>query len=439
MEVFMKIAWFKEIISPEIGAYIAGYSVNDKSVAKLDDLYMTGLCMDDGDNRILLVSFDLLGLDDWYIQKIRSRCAAILNLPESAVMFTCTHTHSGPETRSLAVKPDQLNLPYLEELEKWLTAAVTKLAATEFIPVDVYFYSQLCEENRNRCYITADNHGSFTAHRREVVPIAKGFADQELGEVIFTTPGTPFPVYVIGNYAAHPLASHAPGLGGIRISADYPGVFRNYITAETGAEAMFITGAAGDLVPLEDEQGSAAAEQAGRNIAKAVIKGMVDAPRNPARFLMKDAKVGSMLKTFKVGLREKYRRKSNKLPASYLDKDAVDLELQFLAVGDVALVGVPGELCCSVGQEIKWHSPFRRTMIAYNSTAYFSYIGHANLLVAGGYEAMSQRCSARGGLQLLNAAADGLFELRNELHPEDGGNYPDDLPCDSVVNIPANR
>ena len=40
----MKIAWFKKVISPEIGAYMAGYSLVDKSVAKLDDLYMTGLC-----------------------------------------------------------------------------------------------------------------------------------------------------------------------------------------------------------------------------------------------------------------------------------------------------------------------------------------------------------------------------------------------------------
>ena len=223
----MKIAWFKEIISPEIGAYIAGYGLNDQSVAKLDDLYMTGLCMDDGVRRTLLVSFDLLGLDDWYIRKIRKNCSTLLGVPESAVMFSCTHTHSGPETRSLAVKPEQLNIPYLEELEKRLCAAVTRLADAEFVETDVYFYSQLCDENRNRCYVTADNHGSFTAHRREVVPIAKGFADQELGSLIFTVPGSPVPVYVIGNYAAHPLASHSPGLGGVRISADYPGAFRN--------------------------------------------------------------------------------------------------------------------------------------------------------------------------------------------------------------------
>ena len=47
----MKIAWFKENISPEIGTFLAGYSLNDKSQAKLDDLYAHGLCMDDGEKK----------------------------------------------------------------------------------------------------------------------------------------------------------------------------------------------------------------------------------------------------------------------------------------------------------------------------------------------------------------------------------------------------
>ena len=71
----MKIAWFKRVITPEIGAYLAGYSLNDKSVAKLDELYMTGLCADDGERKVLIVSFDLLGLDEGFSRKVRQECA----------------------------------------------------------------------------------------------------------------------------------------------------------------------------------------------------------------------------------------------------------------------------------------------------------------------------------------------------------------------------
>ena len=108
-----------------------------------------------------------------------------------------------------------------------------------------------------------------------------------------------------------------------------------------------------------------------------------------------------------------------------------------LAVGDVCFVGVPGELCAELGQEIKWHSPFRRTFIAYNSTAYISYMGPANFLVQGGYEAASQRLTASGGLTLLNTAANALTGLREQLFPSDG-TYPDANPA-PLVNLPANR
>ena len=430
----MKIAWFKKVISPEIGAYLAGYSLNDKSVAKRDDLYMTGLCADDGERKVLIISFDLLGLDEWYTRGIREKCASILGISSEAVLFSCTHTHTGPECRSIKSKPEQLHTKYLENLEKWIIEEVTNLS--NYRECSVYFYSSKCDENRNRRYITACNRATFTPHRREVVPIATEYADQELGQLCFIDDETHLPIYLIGNYAAHPLAGHAPGLGGITISADFPGVFRNYVTAETGAECMFISGAAGDLVPREDEIGSAAINQMGTNLAKAAIGGLIDAARNPGRFGMPDAKVGAKSKFVRVPIR---KRKKGAIPTYYDGKDALDLEMQVVAIGDICFVGVPGELCCELGQEIKWHSPFRKAFIAYNATGYLDYIGHANMLVSGGYEGNCQLFTAKCGLMLLTGAADAMFELRDELYPtEDGEIYPDCVNT-ALVNIPANR
>ncbi|MBQ7208375.1 MAG: hypothetical protein IJS01_11320 [Lentisphaeria bacterium] len=430
----MKIAWFKKVISPEIGACLAGYGIGDKSVAKLDDLYATGLCADDGENKILIVGFDLLGLDEWYITKLRKECAEILGIESCAVLFSCTHTHTGPESRTMFSAPQELNTKYLDELENGILEEVKNLR--DFRECSVYFYSSKCDENRNRRYVTACNRATFTPHRREVVPTATEYADKELGQLCFLDKATGQPLYVVGNYAAHPLAGHSPGLGGRRISADFPGAFRRYVTSETGAECMFISGAAGDLVPREDELGADAIEKMGRNLAKAAIGGLIDCTRNPLRFRMDDAKVGAVSKSVTIPLR---KNKIGKLPAYYAGKTAVELEMQAVSIGDVCFVGVPGELCCELGQEIKWHSPFRRTWIAYNSTSYMGYIGHANMLMAGGYEGSSQRITARGGLALLNTAADALFELREKIFPSEADDpYPDNL-TPPLVNIPAGR
>ena len=433
----MKISWFKENISPEVGAYLAGYSLVDKSEAKLDDLFAHGVCLDDGSRKVLMVSFDLLGLDEWYIKDLRKKCADLLQVPESAVMFSCTHTHTGPETRTLASAPQQLYGAYLEKLADLILNAVKNLPP--FKECSVKFYSTTCDENRNRRYSSGDNHATFTPHRREFVEIRNGFADKELGVVWFADAESGLPLYVIGNYAAHPLAGHSPGIGGRRISADFPGAFREYVSRNTGAETMFVSGAAGNMVPKEDELGDEAARSMGVHLGKEAIGGVIESGRNPARYAFPEAQLGHAISTFTVPLRKSYRNVAKKLPAPYMGKDDVTLEVQTISIGDVAFVGVPGELCAELGQEIKWHSPFRRTFIAYNSTAYFSYICPANFLVAGGYEAVSQRFGARGGLKLVNCAVDMLFDLHESLFPS----APDDPYPESnitpLVNILPNR
>ncbi len=424
----MKIAWFRREISPEVGCYIAGYGTEDISVKKIDDLYMVGLCADDGENRVLIVSFDLIGLDEWYSRQLRRECAEILGTDPNAVLLTCTHNHTGPETRTNRNAPDHLNRPYMEAVEKKLLEEVRNLR--DFRECDVYFYSQKCDENRNRRYVTACNQASFTPHRREVVPIAQEYADKELGELCFVDGRTRRPLYVVGNYAAHPLAGHAPGLGGIKISADFPGYFRDYVTGETGAECMYISGAAGDLVPKEDELGSKAAEQTGVNLAKAAIGGLVDCVRNPARFKMENARVGCESRIVTVPLRKRPNRTDT--------GRTTELEMQIVSIGDICFVGVPGELCCELGQEIKWHSPFRRAYIAYAATAYVGYLVSTNMMLAGGYEGNSQRLSSRAGLTLVNTAVDAMFALHGRQFPDCGADYPDGVDTPRV-NIPANR
>ena len=392
--VKMKIAWFKKVVSPEIGSIIAGYAWNDVSVIKQDDLYMTGLCCDDGTKRVLIISFDLLALDEWYIQRVRKECAEILGTDESCVLLTSTHNHSGPQSISEACHEQDLNKPYVDMLEKAILEETAGLK-DKYIDVDVFFYSANVDENRNRRYVTADNCASFLPHRRELIPLADGFADKEFGSLIFIDSKTHQPVYVIGNYAAHPLAGHTPGLGALRVSADFPGYFRNYVTAETGAECMYISGAAGNMGPKEDELGTDAAKGMGIRLGKAMLAAMVDAPRNPARFKLKDPKVGGLIRTFTAPLRPKYKDNPKKLIPFYLEKGKFESEIQIVSIGDIAFVGLPVEPCAELGQEIKWHSPYRRTYIAFCATGYIDYVCPANFLVRRGYEAITHRFSAR--------------------------------------------
>ena len=431
----MQIAHFKRVITPKIPCLVAGYTYSDMAQKIRDDLYMTGLCCDDGEKKILIVSFDLLALDEWFIKRVRKKCAEILGTEDSSVLFSCTHNHSGPQTIAEANVEEKENAPYMEKLERAICEEVKALEG-KFQPCDVYFYSLKADENRNRRYTSGDNRTTFTPHRREILPLADGFADKELGAMIFTVPGKHDPLYVIGNYAAHPLAGHGPGLGGKTISADFPGVFRNYVKEETGAECMYLSGAAGDMIPKEDELGASAMEEMGKRLGKAMLAAMVDAPRNPDRFKLENPRLGSYMTLFKAPLRKRYSGNPKKLASYYLPQEEFSEELQFVSIGDVAFAGLPGEPCAELGQEIKWHSPFRRTFIAFCSTAYIDYIVPANFFVSGGYESNVHRFSARRTVDFVKCAVDALFALHDKVFPVPEGEepYPDglDLPLRSI-------
>ena len=428
-----KAAWFRETIPCAVGTKLAGYGPDDVSVAKNDDLMMCGVAVDDGRERVLLVSLDVLGLDDTTVRGFRAAAAKALGVPEAHVLLSCTHTHEGPHTRAYAPDGESggeaLDRASVEAIRAKLVAAAGRLAdAKAWREVEVGFHSVRADENRNRRFTTADNCASFIAHRRALYGIATGPVDQELGTVALLDPVRRDPLYVIGNYAAHPLSAHSPGRGGLRISADFPGFYRRCIREDTGAEAMFVQGAAGDVVPKDDELGLTAARRTGENLAMASMASVIDIQRNAGRFIMSEPKVGGLLIPFRAKLRDRWRERTGAAEK--------DLELQVLSIGEVAFVGVPGEIVNEIGLEIKWNSPFKRTFIAYCATGYFGYMCPANLIAAGGYEAKNNRLSSRETLRMVAAITDGLFDLRRKTFPSEGDGRLDalDLP---LVNLPG--
>lgn len=440
----VKAAWFVRDISCRVGSLLAGYGSSDVSVGKIDDLQLHGLALDDGKCKTMILSFDLLGMDADLIRRMRTACARELGVKDENVMLTCTHTHGGPHARRYSstknygakvdpyAKPNDIDSEYVAFLEKATVDSVRELARSgTWHECHVGFYSSHCDENRSRRYTTVENLASFNAHRRALHKLTTGIADKELGTVVLLDVKDFAPVYVIGNYAAHPLASHAPGKGGLMITSDFPGFYRRYIESNTGAAAMFISGACGDLVPKNDELGVNGARMVGENLAMASIAGVCDVRRNATRFVLDRPRLGAKIVKMKSRLRAPYRK--------MYGREEAEMELQIMAIGDIAFVGVPGETVNELGLEIKWHSPFKRTFIAYCSTDYFGYMSTANQVAAGGYEPQSQRYASRDTLKLVATARDGLFDLRESLFPEDGSEddpYPDNLAL-PLVNLPG--
>ena len=412
----MKIAHYDQVITPEVGEPAAGYGVNDVTVRIHDDLKVSILLLDDGDAKGAVLGYDLLGLDEPFIRKIRKNVAAQLGCPEANVILSCTHTHSGPHTRSLGRR--SANLEYIEKLYGWTAQGVDQ-ALKDWQEADVYFYSCKCNQNYNRRYVDGSNHCKFLPHYRSLEPLGSEFVDQELGMLIFTPPKSGHPLGVLLNFAAHPLASHSPGLGAHQISADYPGEVRK-IMEDNSCWCVFVDGAAGDQFPKDSECGWESVHKCAAGIAVEAIRGICDACRNKDLYRIENPKIHASIETVTVQLRRDQQAVRQEMPV-YAGKRETEAEIQLLALNnEICLVGVPGEMLAEIGQEIKWHSPYRRTFILYNSTAYLSYLPHANAYLAGGYEVAVNSAFIQPfeSLKLVNTAVEGMRKLHGPMPEE---------------------
>ncbi|MBO5791655.1 MAG: hypothetical protein J6S54_04200 [Lentisphaeria bacterium] len=407
----MKVVSFKKVITCQVGDDLAGYGAGITSVAKHDDLYMRGLCMDDGTQKVVMISFDLLGLDEDQDAMIRRIFHEETGIPEVNVILSCTHTHSGPHARKIN-RPGMFNERYMNELYAWVRETAKELSCAEFRETDVFFYGRHCPENINRRVVALeDNTCRGLPEHKELLPIADGICDDELGILgFYDTEARQF-TDVLVNFTAHPLATHVPYMkAGHSISADYPGYLRDFVERESGIPCTFFNGAAGDMFPKEYEQGFEAAEKLGTTLGKAALECMVNMVRNRARCQIREPKLQTRMIEVPVRVGDPTGRNCNRPKAG---KPVIREQLHLLTIGDdVCFVGVPGEMLTELGLMIKWSSPYKKTFILYLSTDNVGYICHPNAYIAGGYESTKSLVDTMAGFKMVEAVVKNLYEMK---------------------------
>ena len=112
--------------TPELGkkpVYLAGFGQNRKATKVHDPIMVRAVVLADGDEKIALVSVDVVGLFLPTVERVREK------LPKfKYVLVSATHNHEGPDTLGLwGPSPVQsgIDADYLTNLEGWCVAAVT--------------------------------------------------------------------------------------------------------------------------------------------------------------------------------------------------------------------------------------------------------------------------------------------------------------------------
>jgi hypothetical protein len=382
----------RQEITPAPGSDLAGYIARQNpSTGVRDPLFVRALVLDDDRRQLALVSCDLLGFDQEFVDDVRARIQLATGIPGPQVMLAATHTHAGPAVFFLqdCGEPDPR---WLEQCQARIAATVVQ-AQTALAPATLAV---------GQAETTAGVH-----NRRQPGAVI----DPAVG-VLQVTDESGAPLAVVVNYACHPTSLYAENR---LISADYPGLVTATIEAATSAVCLFLTGAIGDVGPVERGETSlkrvggavAAAAQQTLSALTPIVAPTLDTEGEILALPLNSPPTWDQL----AGLREAYQRQAlaadaagdslqariaramtgwservfdlyreRRLPAT------VAAEVQTLHLGELVIVGVPGELFVELGLQIKAGAAGRSIFVCGFANDSIGYIPTRAAYPRGGYE-----------------------------------------------------
>ncbi len=440
----LKAGFSRVNITPPLGVFVRGYFVPRYADGVLDDLEINAIALSCGEDKALILSVDNCGIYTRVLDPIIESISAITGVPEEGIFIHATHTHTGP-----AVEPDSsdaLEAGYSQmvcrKLEDAARLALADLqdarmgCAVGQAPNIAFIRRYRMRDGSVRTNPGVDNPDILE-------PI--GTVDERINVLRFDREND---TLVLVNFGDHPDT-----VGGCKISADWPGFVRKSLEqAIPGVKSVFINGAQGDVNhvnvhpkpgDLNDmfndfddvTRGYGHARHLGRVVAGGVLqvfdkvayrevdrlrvaKRMVMIPANtPAPEELPEAHrindihesgrddllpyTGMMLTTVVAEAARMVRLAQG--PATF------QMPMSGIAIGDVALVGIPGEPFTGIGRALKQTEGWELVLPACNTGGNEGYFPMQDAYDEGGYEARSSNFRA-GVAELLIAEGKQLLD-----------------------------
>ena len=419
-------------ISPLKPMFLWGYPhVERMSTGIHDPLYATALCLDDGKNKTVAVSADVLYAGAPLVAECRRRIEARTGIPPQHVMISATHTHSGPVTVTVLAMSNDPVVPgpdsdYLELLTEGITeAACEAVQSTE--PAEMA--------------VTSAEIDGVGCNRLD----PNGPRDAEAGLVVIRRAGDRRLLCVQMVYAMHPTILHEDST---LVSSDFPGLTRRYIEESfPGCRVVYHNGFCGNLSPRYHVKAQTFAEagrfgvRLGRFIKSAAGKLGDSDYSNEARVYGQQALVQLVPRTFPLleeaeqalqNARSEYERLKREdaghgpvrtaecvvfgaeevvtLARAQADGSLAQVrdshicaEVQVLRAGDVFIAGLPGEWFVEYSLEIKQRAGERVFAASLTNGELQGYI---TTLGATGYEAGLSLFKPESGERMIQALLD---------------------------------
>lgn len=415
----------RSVITPFLDVPMAGYYYPRSADGVHDDLYAKAVIFDDGRDQIVLIACDVVEIPRAVAEKARERIAQQLKIPAGHVLISATHSHTGP----VMVEEYRTNLSH------WIADSVMT-ARSRMKPARLFTaMEQESSLPHYRRYLMQDgavvtNPGFL--NQKVIKPL--GPIDPRVG-LLYAVDALEQPLMSWVNYAMH-----QDTVGGTLISADYA-YFLSQLLGRVkgpGMLTIFTIGAAGNINHWDvkrpgPQRGFEEACRLGEVVGSAVIRGYTHLEPVTFSGLKALSQILELPVQSSTPVEIEIARKILSTPpppdvdftlervkagrvAELQEKNLknIQAELQVLSIGQVAIVGIPGELFVELGLAIQKRSPFPSTFIVELANGSIDYIPTREAYQQGAYEDTSARLGAGSGEKMVDKAVEMLRQLKGE-------------------------
>jgi len=371
--------------TPEIGLDLVGNYRGDDYASRgvHDSLYARAMVAANAKGeKTAMLTIDICTLTREPVEFMRSYIASKTDIKPESIMIHATHTHSGPKSDLDAPKAKE----YLTKAAGAVILANQRLKPA-MLAIGRSKEDRISHNRRLKC-IDGTTHMCWEKFTPGFVIEPWGPIDPEIITLSIEQEGKPTGVIV--NFGCH--ATTLTGNNWL-YSADYPGYLVESIRRVKGKDYMplFFNGCCGNVTQVDYRVGFPDTYQECQRIGYilgvsaleaiknqqvvsggliAVSKEMVPLKRITitdeqlewAKAVMKKVEKEGMPPLQADGIPDaQYAKEWLEM---YKNQNVIDsLEVMVVRIGDVAFVGLPGEIFCEFGMDIKTRSPFQNTIV----------------------------------------------------------------------------
>ena len=238
----LKAGFARLDVTPPLGTGLAGYWSPRYAKGVLDPLSLNAIAISDGNETVILITFDALGMREMFCNDIREMIEQATGVPEDHVILSCLHQHT-----SVVLRPKGGTCALMDETYKSVLfrkfADVAKMAVDDLADATLYISEKQALRPLSfvRRYIMKDGRVKTNPSNpcEDIVSPAED-SDNTVRLLRFVREGKKDIALV--NFCTHPDV-----IGGTKVSADWPGFARRiFEAAHEDAVCVLMNGFQGD-------------------------------------------------------------------------------------------------------------------------------------------------------------------------------------------------